>query len=179
MKRFASTGRKRRLRALLGWAVALAATLLVALALRRWVAQPLRIAGTSMEPALHGGDVVLATKFDYLRAAPARGDIVLCRLPGRAGEYVKRVVGLPGETIAIADGQTYIDGRPLAEAYASPAAEDFETTLGADEYFVMGDNRPQSYDSREEDIGSLASGDFLGRVRCVIWPLSGIFAGGL
>ena len=88
------------------------------------------------------------------------------------------MIGLPGETIEIAAGETLIDGVPLCESYAAAAAEDFPArTLGPDEYFVLGDNRAVSYDSREEDIGSLASGDFLGRVRCILWPLDRLFAG--
>ena len=161
---------KRPLRAALGWAAALAMTLLVALALRRWAVLPVRVVGASMEPTLMSGECVLVTRFDYLGAAPERGDVVLCALPGRDGQYIKRVIGLPGETVRIVSGQTYIDGHPLAEDYATPADADFEAELGENEYLVLGDNRPASYDSREEDIGSLASSDFLGRVRCVIWP---------
>ena len=163
-------GKRRPWRCALGWALALALTVLVALALRRWALLPVRVVGASMEPTLLSGECVLATRFDYLREAPERGDVVLCALPGREGQYIKRVIGLPGETVRIVSGQTYIDGQPLAEAYATPADADFEAALGADEYLVLGDNRPASYDSREEDIGSLASSDFLGRVRCVVWP---------
>lgn len=170
--------RKSAARSLISWALAIALTFGLAFAVRTWLVQPVRIAGTSMEGTLMSGDVVLATKFDYLSDAPERGDVVLCRLPGREAEYVKRVIGLPGETIGIADGQVLIDGVPLSEPYAAAAAEDYPArTLGADEYFVLGDNRAVSYDSREEDIGSLASGDFLGRVRCILWPFDRLFAG--
>ena len=169
---------KSRLRGLLGWLAAVLLALALGLALRTWGAQAVRVAGTSMEPTLRDGELVLATRFDYLNADPARGDVVLCRLPGRAGSYVKRVIGLPGETVQIRAGATYIDGVLLEEPYAAPADKDFATALGADEYLVMGDNRPDSYDSREEDIGSLASGDFLGRVRLIIWPPERFGTGG-
>lgn len=169
--------RKRRLRSLIGWAAVIALALALGLAARTWLGCPVRVAGSSMEPTLRDGELVFVTKFDYLRSAPARGDVTLCSLPGRAGEYVKRVIGLPGETVRIVSGQVYIDGTPLEEPYAAPAEEDFARTLGEGEYLVMGDNRPASYDSREEDIGSLASGDFRGRVRCVLWPLERLFAG--
>ena len=166
MKR--SPSRRRRA---LGWLAALVLTVLIGLALRTWVGQTVRVAGTSMEPTLRDGEIVWATKFDYLSRAPERGDVVLCTFPGREGSYIKRVVGLPGETVRIAAGLTYVNGQPLPEPYAAPATEDFEATLGGDEYLVLGDNRPVSYDSREEDIGSLASSAFLGRIRCVVWPL--------
>ena len=170
--------RKNRLRSLLSWAIAIAVTLGVALAVRTWVVQPVRIAGTSMEKTLMSGDVVLATKFDYLSDVPERGHVVLCRLPGRSEQYVKRVIGLPGETVEIAAGQVLIDGIPLNEPYAALSGEDYPArTLGADEFFVLGDNRAVSYDSREEDIGSLASGDFLGRVRCILRPTDRLFRG--
>ena len=169
--------RARRRRAAGDWIAALALTLLLGLGLRAWVVQAVRVAGSSMEPALQSGDIVLVTKYDYLDAAPARGDIVLCAFPGRTDGYVKRVVGLPGETVRLIDGQTYIDGAPLDEPYAAPADKDYETTLGPDQYLVLGDNRPASYDSREADIGSLRSDAFLGRVRCVIWPPTRFGAG--
>jgi len=170
--------RKNRLKSLLSWALALAVTLGIALAVRTWGVQPVRIAGTSMEGTLMSGDLALVTKFDYLNDAPERGDVVLCRLPGREAEYVKRVIGLPGETIEIAGGQVLSNGAALHEPSAVAAGEDYPArTLSADDYFVLGDNRAVSYDSREEDIGSLASGDFLGRVRCILWPLDRLFAG--
>ena len=162
---------RRRRRGWLGWLIALGLTCLLALGLRAFAAQTVLVAGVSMEPTLRSGDCVLVTRFDYRKSAPARGDVVLCRLPNRAGGYIKRVVGLPGETVRIVSGQTYVDGQLLEEPWATPADEDYEISLGEDQYLVLGDNRPVSYDSREEDIGSLASGDFLGRVRCVVWPL--------
>ena len=161
----------------MGWLAVIALALGLGLAARSWLICPVRVVGTSMEPTLRDGELVLVTKFDYLRAKPARGDVVLCRLPGRAGEYVKRVIGLPGETVRIASGQVYIDGAPLEEPYAAPAERDYARAPGEDEYLVMGDNRPASYDSREDDVGSLNSGDFLGRARRVLWPRERFFAG--
>ena len=167
-----------RAKSWIGWAVALALTALLALAIRSRVALPVRVVGASMEPTLQSGDCVLVTRWDYLNAAPARGDVALCRFPDRAGSYIKRVIGLPGETIRLENGQTFVNGQLLEEPFATPADADFETTLGADQYLVLGDNRPASYDSREEDIGSLASGDFLGRVRLIIWPPERFGTGG-
>lgn len=165
-------------RALFSWAAAFAVVIVLAAAVRTFAVQTVRIAGTSMEGTLMSGDVVLVTKFDYLSDAPERGHVVLCNLPGRSEHYVKRVIGLPGETVEIAAGQVLINGVPLNEPYAAISEEDYPArTLGADEFFVLGDNRAVSYDSREEDIGSLASGDFLGRVRCILRPLDRLFRG--
>lgn len=176
MKR-AARRRRNRLRRALGWLAALLLAVALGLAVRAWGIQAVRVVGASMAPTLESGEIVLVTKFDYLFAPPSRGDVVLCALPGREGSYIKRVIGLPGETVQIAGDQTWIDGAPLAEPYAAAAAEDFAAALGPDEYLVLGDNRPDSYDSRKEEIGSLASADFRGRVRCVLWPLGRLFDG--
>ena len=124
-----------------------------------------------MAETLVSGDVALVTKFDYRKDPPARFDVVQIEIPGRGGTYLKRVIGLPGETVHIISGVVHINGIALEEKYATPSNDDFSVALGADEYFVLGDNRPESYDSREEDIGAIGAASFRGRVRAVLWPL--------
>lgn len=133
-----------------------------------------KVAGDSMSPTLETGDVVLVTRWDYKSSAPARGDVVQAEIPGRPGAYLKRIIGLPGETLEITGGVVHINGQPLSEFYASAPDDEISVTLSADEYFLMGDNRPVSYDSREEDFGAVSAASFLGRVRAVLWPLNRI-----
>ena len=142
------------------------------LCLHLFVLHAVRIEGTSMEGGLHSGDLVLVTRFDYKGGrAPQRGDVVECSFPGRSGVYIKRVIGLPGETVEIREGRTWIDGVPLSESYATGPAEDYRAELGEDEYLVLGDNRAESYDSRAAEMGFLRRENFLGRARFVLWPL--------
>ena len=160
----------KRVRRLVKLAFALAAIVALGLCLRRWVAGTVRVAGTSMQQTLKASDVALVTRFDYLRAAPRRGDVVQCAFPGRGGTYIKRVIGLPGEVIRFSGGALTVDGRPVAEPYVSSPTGDYGICLGDGEYLVLGDNRADSYDSRMADMGPIGADAFLGRVRWVIWP---------
>ena len=152
-------------------AIALAAALALGLCLRQWVVGTVRVAGTSMRDTLCAGDVALVTRFDYRAGrSPNRGDVVECMFPGRGDTYIKRVVGLPGETIRFEGGALTVDGQPVAEPYVSTPTDDYAIRLGDGEYLVLGDNRADSYDGRMADMGLVGADAFLGRVRCVIWP---------
>lgn len=146
----------------------------VGLLVREYVAGVATVAGDSMQPTLMTGDRVLITRLDYIVGAPERGDIVQLEIPGRDGKYLKRVAGLPGETVEITGGVVHINGQALNEPYATLSDDDYRVQLGEDEYFVLGDNRPVSYDSREEDFGVISAGCFRGRVRAIIWPFERI-----
>ena len=126
-------------------------------------------AGDSMNPALKNGDVVLVNRLVYQIKSPARGDIVVFRPGGNENSHysVKRVVGLPGETVQIIDGSVYIDGEKAESdiytsdiEYAGTAEEPVE--LGEDEYFVIGDSAGVSDDSRTEDVGNVRLEDICG-----------------
>lgn len=144
--------------------------LLVFLVLRIFVFHTVRIEGSSMNHTLQSGNIALVTTLDYrLGSEPQRGDIVECRFPNRSDAYIKRVIGLPGETVEIRDGETYIDGVLYPERYVSSRAQDYSVVLGEDEYLVLGDNRADSYDSRAEEMGPIGRKDFLGRVRLILW----------
>ena len=142
----------------------------IGLLIREYVLGVSTVAGDSMQPTLMTGDRVLITRLDYIVGVPQRGDVVQLEIPGRDGEYLKRVVGLPGETVEIIGGVVHINGQALNETYATLSDDDFRIQLDEDEYFVLGDNRPVSYDSREEDFGVISAGCFRGRVRAIIWP---------
>jgi signal peptidase I len=161
-------------RRLLGWLFALAIAAGLGFFAREYLFTLTRVAGGSMDGTLQTGDVALVTKFDYRKEPPARFDVVQLALSGRDGQYLKRVIGLPGETVDIISGVVHINGTALHEPYARLSDDDYHIALGADEYFVLGDNRPESYDSREEDIGAVGADAFLGRVRAVVWPLNRI-----
>ncbi len=173
------------------WAVTIAIAVAAVLAIKTWVVNPYRIPSSSMEPTLHcaepaagcqagASDRVLANRFIYRFRDPSRGDIVVFDTPERAvrrcgagGTFVKRLVGLPGERISSAQGVVYIDGERLDEPYVNggPPGPDFrERVLGADEYFMLGDNRGQSCDSRK--WGPVTRDDLIGPVFAIYWPLT-------
>ena len=148
---------------------------LICILLRLFVFHLVRIEGGSMEDTLCSGEIALVTSFDYrFGAKPARGDVVECRFPGRVDTYVKRVIGLPGETVELREGKTYIDGAAVSEPYVFSIAEDYSVSLGENEYLVLGDIRCESYDSRAADMGPIGKEDILGRVRLCVWPLHGV-----
>jgi signal peptidase I len=164
------------------------------LAIKAWVVNPYRIPSASMEPTLHcaapepgceagTSDRVLANRFVYRFKDPERGDIVVFTTPPKAKElcpgpgdvFVKRLIGVPGDTIGIRDGQLYINGAPYPESYISgeDAGEDFgPVTVRGDRYFMMGDNRYQSCDSRQ--WGTVPRDNLIGPVFARYWPVQRI-----
>ena len=128
------------------------------LAIRQWVWMPILISGESMQPTLRGGQLAWVNKLAYRSRPPRRGDIVVVRTP--RNWIVKRILGLPGEEIALRDGVCYIDGRPLAEPYVQFAGTDTTAPgrLGPNRYLVAGDYRAESaiaVVSRERVVGGL------------------------
>lgn len=159
----------RRILTFVAWTVLF---ITIGLAIRTWGFTAVKISGTSMNDVLRTGDVALVTRFDYLVGrTPDRMDVVQCRFENRADTYVKRVIGLPGDRIAYEGGFLSVNGVPLSEPYVKGVTEDFHTELNEDEYFVMGDNRSASYDSRAADMGSIGADAFVGRVRWILWPI--------
>lgn len=164
--------RKSAFKSFMNWLTALAVVIIVGFIVRTYVAVPVAVSGQSMADTYDDGDIVLATRFDYMFGAPERGDVVLCEVKDRDGMYVKRVVGLPGDYVEITNGMISINGEPLHETYVTYASsETMSVQLNKDQYMVLGDNRADSYDSREADIGMLSKADFAGKVRARIWPL--------
>ena len=117
------------------------------------------VIGPSMEPVLSAGQEILLDKIIYQFSSPKRGDVIVFHPNGNKNThlYVKRVVGLPGETVQIKQGRLYIDGVQYAQDYSGelmePGIADNVITLGVEDYFVLGDNRAESEDSRNADIG--------------------------
>lgn len=152
------------------WILLIACTLLAVFLIRTYIFEPIVVDGPSMNETLFTGDRVFVTKFDYLFGEPERGNVVICHYPNSRENYIKRMVGLPGDTIEVRNGVTYINGESLNEEFiAHPTLRDYgPTTLGADEYFVMGDNRANSNDSRM--VGPLSKSQIIGKVRYLFFP---------
>ena len=156
------------------WLLTIALTAVLALGIRTFVFELVRVEGPSMEPTLQSGDMLLVTKFDYIFTSPQRGDVVVCRYPNRDGTFIKRIVGLPGDTVMIKSGRTYVNDELLEESFVSyPADTDYGPVLVGDgQYLVMGDNRAVSHDSRADDVGTLRLDYIIGRARSVVYPLN-------
>ena len=144
-----------------------------------FVVQRTVVDGQSMENTLHDGDNLLVDKISYRFKDPARFDIIV--FPYQYKEhtyYIKRVIGLPGETVSITDnGIIMINGKQLQESYGKEVIRDpglaaDPVTLGEDEYFVLGDNRNNSSDSRDPSVGVIKRKDILGRAWLRIYPFS-------
>jgi signal peptidase I len=116
---------------------------LLSFILFKWVLLPVRAEGISMQPTYEPGTLHLVNRLSYGARGPGRGDVVAIRMPGGREVYIKRVVGLPGERVAIASGQLFVDSRPIDEPYVRNKRPWTlaEIALGPDEYFVIGDNR--------------------------------------
>jgi signal peptidase I len=129
-----------------------------------------RIEGSSMEPSMHPNQYVLVDKLSYMLGDPQRGDVVVFNYPlATERDFIKRVIGLPGEMVTVEAGVVSINGQPLEEPYISaPPMYSNAWTLGPDEYFVLGDNRNSSSDSHS--WGPLHQQYLIGRAIFVYWP---------
>ena len=131
---------------------------------------PLRISGDTMSPALEDGEIVLVDRLARYWKLPERGDLVC--FTDAYGTFVKRVVGLPGETVDIKDGRVYIDSRPLDEsAYASGLTGDMDAvTVPEGSVFLLGDCRALVYDSRLPEVGCIPYAELTGVLRARVYP---------
>ncbi len=180
-----------RSRRLIDWGVILLVVLLGTVLLRTYVVQSFYIPSGSMLPTLQIGDRIIVNKLAYKFGNPQRGDIVVFARPPLENQnypdLVKRIVGLPGETISSQGGQLYIDGKLLKEPWLPPGPQDYTGALQENdphpqfdlpgpvkippgEYYVMGDNRTNSQDSRF--FGPIPKSLIVGKAVAVVWPLS-------
>lgn len=168
------------------WLVVIVIALGIAFGIRLFVIQPFRVQQSSMYPTLVNDDLILINKLAYVGGQPERGDIIVFKPPNRSEtddvEYIKRIIGLPGEYVETENGVVTINGKVFEENDDHPKTNyDFHpeppkgdtpkngTKLGEEEYFVMGDNRSGSFDSRA--FGPIKRSSILGRAFFVFWPV--------
>lgn len=168
------------LRELAGWILYLLLIVGVTYLIITYVGQRTKVSGQSMETALHDGDNLIVDKISYRFRDPERYEIIVFPFQYEEGKYyIKRIIGMPGETVQVLDGYVYINGEQLDEHYGNELMENAgiaaePITLGADEYFVLGDNRNHSSDSRDPSVGILHRDDLLGRAWIRLWPDFGV-----
>ena len=146
----------------------------LAFVVRTFIFEPVRVDGASMMYTLEDGEFMIATKFDYLLGDPERFDIVICNYPNTSdGMYrVKRVIGMPDETIELRAGELYVDGKHIEQNFDMTPNEAYfgPYTVPPGHYFVIGDNRNNSKDSRSAMVGPLSRNMIKGHVRAVVFP---------
>ena len=159
------------------WVFEIAVVCLFAFVAVWYFGQRVSTVGDSMSPVLRNGDVVLVNRIVYNATTPKRGDVIVFKPKGNENDhyYIKRIVGLPGETIEIIENRVYIDGERLEEDYETTNIDDVgvvdeKLKLAGDEYFVLGDNREQSEDSRDADVGNVKREYIYGKALFVITP---------
>jgi signal peptidase I len=177
-------------RGIIDWIVTIVGAVAIVLAIKAWVVNPYRIPSSSMEPTLHCGtggsgclarfsDRVLANRFIYRFRDPHRGEVIVFNVPsaaetacGSGGVFVKRIVGLPGDIWQERQGRVFINGKRLKEPYIQRVRRDFQSyparKIPKDNYFMMGDNRASSCDSRR--WGTVPRGNIIGKVFAIYWP---------
>ena len=154
---------------------ALIPALIIVLVVNAFIAQATRVEGDSMVPNLHNNERLIIEKISYYLHEPLRGDIVVIKPPRKGTEpLIKRVIGLPGDTVAVHDGQVYINDQKLEEPYLVERTNGSmnEQLIPEGYIFVMGDNRNASNDSRA--FGPVPLQDIIGRAWLRYWPLNAI-----
>ncbi|MBI5830661.1 MAG: signal peptidase I [Chloroflexi bacterium] len=147
-----------------------------------------KIYGASMDNSFQDGQYIIVSRLAYLLSKPQRGDVIvfvppghpeatfLERLAGIPGEtdFIKRIIGLPGDTVVVSKGNVSVNGIVLNEPYIKEPMRPYQDqtwTLGPDQYFMLGDNRNFSKDSRDPSVGPISLGRMIGKVWVVYWPL--------
>jgi signal peptidase I len=161
-----------------------AVAVIVVLFVRTFLIQPFLVSGASMEPNFSSGDYLLIDEISYRFREPQRGEVAVFHYPGdESVYYIKRIIGLPSERLVLRNGsitifnKEYPNGFTLEENYLPPGLKtsgDKEVVLKDNEYFVLGDNRNYSYDSRS--WGNLSKAEIVGLVRLRLWPFNEVMA---
>lgn len=176
-------GRRRKklniplLKEIIAWSVEIAIVLVMAFVLVYFVGLRTSVVGSSMSDTLEAGDEILVNRFVYKVTAPKRGDVIVFLPNGnkKSHYYVKRVIGVPGDTIQIKNGILYVNGEEYKETPERDKMDEAglakeEITVGEDEYFVLGDNRNNSEDSRYANIGNVKREYIIGKVWLIVSP---------
>ena len=154
-------------------------SLAIVLPIRYFLIQPFYVKGASMEPNFHDNEYLLTDKVSYRFGEPERGDVVVFKAPPTyKDEFIKRVIGLPGEEVMVKEGGIFVNGQKINEPYldsgvitksGNVTSEGKALTVPEGSYFVLGDNRDHSLDSRS--IGFINKSDITGRAWVIYWPL--------
>ncbi len=176
-------GKKRRrvnydlLREIIVWIFQIGIVCLLAFVFVYYFGQRASVIGDSMNPELKNGNITLISRAAYSMGKPKRGDVVAFKPNGNENShyYMKRIVGLPGETIEVVDGKIEVNGRAIKERYETTEIEELgllaeSVKLKKNEYFVLGDDRQNSEDSRSADIGAVKRSEIDGKVWFVVSP---------
>ena len=180
-----SFGRKRRrqvnyelLQEIFIWIVRIALVCVIAFGLVWYFGQKVSVIGDSMNPQLENGDITLINRLVYNMRKPKKGEVIAFKPNGNENShyYIKRVIGLPGETIEYVDGEILIDSEAIEEDYNTTKIEELglleePITLGKEEYFVLGDDRQNSEDSRMANVGNVKQSEIAGKVWLVVSPM--------
>ena len=165
------------LREVIVWIFQIAIVCLFAFVCVYYFGQRVSVIGDSMNPELKNGNITLISKAAYSMGTPKRGDVVAFQPNGNENShyYIKRIVGLPGETIEVVDGKIIVNGREIKERYETTEIDEpgllaEPVTLKNNEYFVLGDDRQNSEDSRSADIGAVKRSEIDGKVWFVVSP---------
>lgn len=148
----------------------------IVLPIRAYIAQPFIVSGASMEPNFHDGEYLIIDELTYAFRKPERGEVIVFRYPLNTSEFfIKRIIGLPGETVEIKNGKILINGEVFPETYISAEIKketlpSLAAKLDMNDYFVLGDNRPKSSDSRF--WGALPKDKIMGRALLRLWPVA-------
>ena len=159
---------------LIAFGICVVIAIVIALIITNFVASHTKVEGNSMESTFENGDDIIVEKFSYLTNNPERYDIIVFR-ESESVNYIKRVIALPGETIQITEGKIYINERAIFDAYGNAKMEDGGIAekpikLGQDEYFVLGDNRNASKDSRDKAVGVIKRDQIIGKAWLRVLP---------
>lgn len=152
--------------------------ILIVITIRVFIFDPVRVDGPSMNNTLVNGEIIILNKFEYRKKDINRYDIVVVKVDGK--KIIKRVIGLPNETIEIKDNKVYANGKELDNSFASTKTDDFDLSqiglvkIPGDSYFVLGDNRDVSLDSRYSEVGTIKKSQILGKASVIVWPLNKI-----
>jgi len=165
------------LRGLIEWILAIGLAVILFFVLRMYLFRVAHVSGFSMAPTLSDGDRVILNRAAVVFGSARAGDIVAFPYPNNPSEYyIKRVIGVPGDVVDLVNGNFYINGEPLQDAFShdqiwSGGNTNFPVTVEEGRVFVLGDNRNNSKDSRYLSVGTISDRDILGRVLVRVWPI--------
>lgn len=156
---------------IISWILTFAIAIGLGLSVRTFVVEPVRIKGPSMNTTLKEGELILLNRIGYIIGEPQRGDIINFHCVGYNERLVKRIIALPGDTVQIESGVVYVNGQEIDDSYAIHGTDDYPLeTVPEGSYFVMGDNRPQSADSRLSIVGYVERKYIYGKIWGILYP---------